>query len=109
MTSAHVDDLYQHQTLARPVAGGAAFAFICTQANRQADRHQSAVWCCHGIEPPRRLTSPQEGAAGVYLHPEAARLAFLRAVDGVPGVHLIELQGGEARLLAVPGDGAIAI
>jgi len=111
MSAASIDDLYLHEIIGTPSAGQSGFSFVVTQANRDDDANRTAAWHCDASASaqPRRLTDPAAGATAVLQHPIAPRLAFLRAVDGAAALHLIDLDGGEARQLATVGDRVTSI
>jgi dipeptidyl aminopeptidase/acylaminoacyl peptidase len=89
---------------------GSAVAFVRVVVNRQEDSYDSSVWVVptSGGEPRpmttgRRDTSPR-------WSPDGRRLAFLRPAEGSPRpgpaqVHVLSLDGGEARAVTSLADG----
>jgi dipeptidyl aminopeptidase/acylaminoacyl peptidase len=104
MPTERIDEIYLHEIIGTPSAGQSGFSFIVTQANRDDDANRTAAWHCDPASNLRRITDPALGATAVLHHPEAPRLAFLRAAGSGVALHLIDLDGGEARQLAMVGD-----
>ena len=109
MPSPCISDLYLHEIPDTPSAGQAGFSLVITQASREDDANRTAAWYCAPGSQPRRITDPAAGATAVLQHPLAPRLAFLRAAGDAVALHLIDLDGGEARQLATVGDGITSL
>ncbi len=57
-----------------------------------------------GSEPPRRLTTAEASSRAPVWSPDGQRLVFVRAVAGVPQLHVLSVAGGEAEVLTdLPG------
>lgn len=106
---ATVEDIYLHEIIGTPSAGESGFSFVVTQAHRGDDANRTAAWHCSSSSAPQRVTDPAAGASALLQHPSAPRIAFLRSVDNAVALHLIDLDGGEARLLAKLGAGVTNI
>src|SRR5690606_17181711 len=107
MPDFHVDDLFLHRTL-MSLAGRAdasTLAFVVKRATRGNDGYETTLWGLRADadEPPRRLTYPGFSAGSPVLHASGDRIAFLssRGDDGNQ-VHVLRLDGGEARSIAHP-------
>lgn len=73
-------------------------AFVVSQSDRDSDSYRSRIWLLRDGGRARSLTSPEFAAAGPCLDRQGKRLAFLSARNGGSRqVHLLELDGGEAR------------
>jgi dipeptidyl aminopeptidase/acylaminoacyl peptidase len=93
---------------------GSRVAFVRVVVNEQKDDYETSLWIvpASGGEPPRMLTSGTHDSAPRWA-PDGRRLAFVRAVerDGrpqPPQIHLLNLDGGEARPLTELSRGASA-
>jgi dipeptidyl aminopeptidase/acylaminoacyl peptidase len=84
-------------------AGEDALVFVVAQPDLDADRYQTTLWFLRPgtRQPPRRLTSPLHDARSPSLSPDASTVAFISDRDSQAGpqLHLIDIDGGEARAL----------
>jgi len=105
------EDLFHHRVLSG-LDGSFRhrnLAFKMSRALRDSDDYEGTVWILDfggGLEVrPKRLTSAAFGAASPSLSPDGTMLAFLstRGDDGRQ-LHLLRLDGGEARQLTHSGD-----
>src|SRR5690606_29217807 len=107
MPEFHVDDLFLHRTLMSLSAHADAsrLVFCVKRATPEDDGYETTLWSLDPAsdEPPRQLTFSGFPASSPVLHPQGDRLAFLsdRGDDGNQ-VHVLRLDGGEARSLAHP-------
>ena len=98
------DDLYQHRVLAQ-LDGSSAHADIVFQvkrALRDAGTYESTCWHWSGRDSaaPRVLTDAASDARSPRLSPDGSTLAFISRRGGdTEQVHLLPVQGGEARQL----------
>lgn len=77
------------------------------QAREQGDDYERTLWSVHidSDQPPQQLTSPLFAASSPALHPDGASLAFIsRRNDDGPQIHVLPLDGGEARQLTHTKD-----
>ncbi|MFC4727268.1 S9 family peptidase [Coralloluteibacterium thermophilus] len=112
MTPFEAEDLFLHTTL-RSLSGSTAHdgvAFLHGSADRAKDRYRSAAWLLRpgaggADDDLRQLTASGFDASSPVLDPEGRRLAFLSQRDADAGlqVHLLDLDGGEARQLGALG------
>lgn len=109
MTAASIEDLYLHEILGTPTAGGSGFTLVATRANRDDDGNRTTLWHCDPQGNLRQLSDPSRGASAPLLHPETPRLAFVRTTDAGPRVHLLDIDGGEPRMIESPGDAVVSI
>ncbi|MGE7136656.1 S9 family peptidase [Luteibacter sp. NPDC031894] len=73
-------------------------AFVVSQADRESDSYRSSVWLLEGDGPARPVTSPEFAASSPCIDGSGSRLAFLSSRGGEgKRVHLLDLDGGEAR------------
>ncbi|MFB4274117.1 prolyl oligopeptidase family serine peptidase [Nonomuraea sp. MTCD27] len=88
-----LDDLYRFAVPSDPALrpDGGAVAYTLTTVDRDADENRAEIWLAAPGAPPRRLA---EGSAPRWS-PDGRWLAFLRAVDGKPQLHLLPMDGGE--------------
>lgn len=96
-----IEDLFQHTTLGdlqgRP--GQSPVVFTASKAVSGGDKYQTTLWQLDsdGGEP-RQLTTEVFAAASPMLAPDAGSVAFLSARQGgAQQVHVVALDGGEAR------------
>lgn len=96
------EDIFRHRVLASLHGGDHGAVFTVTRALEKADNYEKVAW---GMRPgqdeaPRALTSAAHGASSPRLDPKGRTLAFLsRRGKGGRQVHLLPLDGGEARRL----------
>jgi dipeptidyl aminopeptidase/acylaminoacyl peptidase/CubicO group peptidase (beta-lactamase class C family) len=66
----------------------------------------TSLWSvAEGVEPRRLTNGPADLAP--RISPDGSRVAFLRAVDGIPQLHLMPLDGGEPEALTRSADCAL--
>ncbi|MET7334561.1 S9 family peptidase [Nonomuraea sp. NPDC005650] len=88
-----LDDLYRLAVPSDPQVrpDGGAVAYTLTTAVRDSDENRTEIWLAAPGAEPRRLAA---GSAARWS-PDGRTLAFLRAVDGAPQIHLLPMDGGE--------------
>ncbi|WP_405150205.1 S9 family peptidase [Sphaerisporangium sp. NBC_01403] len=84
---------------------GSAVAYTVTTADEQSDENRSEIWLAAPGAEPRRLTGGPRDSSPRWS-PGGRSVAFLRAVDGKPQVHLLPMDGGDARVLTSAPLGA---
>ncbi len=91
---------------------GVTVAFVRVTANEQKDDYETSVWVVptHGGEPARPLTSGTRDTSPRWA-PDGRRIVFARSVEREgrpqpPQLHLLSLDGGEARPLTDLARGA---
>lgn len=108
------EDIFRHRVLDSLTAGThhGYVAMSVTRALQDTDDYETVIWGV-ALEPagqrPRALTSTAHGASSPQLDPAGRVLAFLskRGNDGKQ-VHLLRLDGGEARALTRAADVELA-
>ncbi|PYS95826.1 MAG: S9 family peptidase [Acidobacteria bacterium] len=102
------EDLYRFRWIADPriAPDGSRVVFVLesVSADRKAYDTDLYVVPAAGGEP-RRLTSGH-GDSAPRWSPDGGSIAFLRPVAGVPQIHLVRAEGGEARALTSLPRGA---
>jgi len=100
-----MEDLYAIPTPSDPRLSpdGSQVAYVVTAPNGEDDRYDVAIWVADvaGVDgpAPRRLTAGRSDGAPRWS-PDGRTLAFLAArQDAKPQLHLLPLDGGEARAL----------
>ncbi|NUR93320.1 MAG: S9 family peptidase [Nonomuraea sp.] len=99
-----LDDLYRLAVPGDPQLrpDGSAVAYTLTTADRESDANVTEIWLVAPGGKPRRLAT---GAAPRWS-PDGRTLAFVKPVDGTPQIHLLPMDGGEARVLTEAELGA---
>jgi dipeptidyl aminopeptidase/acylaminoacyl peptidase len=116
------NDIYQHRHL-QDLSGSTGHSnavFVVSRANAASDGYRSTAWLVDTANNARarQLTAPAFNARSLLVDPAGTRMAFISKRDKGKGpqVHVIALDGGEARavtdtddtissLLAWSGDG----
>jgi dipeptidyl aminopeptidase/acylaminoacyl peptidase len=107
-------DLFKFTWIADPQISpdGSAVAFVRVTVNEKDDKYETSLFAvpASGAEPPRRLTSGSRDTAPRWA-PDGKQIAFVRAVekDGKvqpAQIHLLHMDGGEARPLTEIATGA---
>lgn len=100
------DDIYQHRHLQDLSASTehSRAVFVMSRARRQKGGYKSTAWLvdtARGGGRARQLTSSQFNAVSLLVDAHGERMAFLSQRDSKMGqqVHLMRLDGGEARAL----------
>jgi dipeptidyl aminopeptidase/acylaminoacyl peptidase len=113
MTPFSPDDLYLFRALDQLASSTAhdIAAFVVQTVDRGADGYRSAIWTADlatGLA--RQFTTEASGANSPTWSPDGRVLAFLSARQGpLQQVHLVDLDGGEARQLGFCPAGAVGI
>ncbi|MFI6318050.1 S9 family peptidase [Nonomuraea sp. NPDC050556] len=99
-----LDDLYGLAVPGDPQLrpDGSAVAYTLTRADRESDANVTEIWLAAPGAAPRRLGA---GSAPRWS-PDGRTLAFVRAADGPPQIHLLPMDGGESRVLTSAKLGA---
>lgn len=99
-----LDDLFRLAVPSDPRVrpGGGEVAYTLTTARRDQDDNLGEIWLAAPGAQPRRLA---EGSCPRWS-PDGRTLAYLRAVDGRPQIHLLPMDGGEPRVLTAAPLGA---
>lgn len=105
------DDLYHHRHLqdlsASPKHGRAVF--VVSRAKRGKDDYVSTAWLIDGAggQRARQLTASTSSASSLLVDAEGERMAFVsrRDPEKPPQLHVIRLDGGEAREVTDSADG----
>lgn len=100
------EDVYQHRHL-QDLSGSARHSnavFVMSRAHKGSSGYRSTAWHVDTRDPAaraRRLTTSRFNARSLLVSPDGTRVAFLSQRDDAKGpqVHLIRLDGGEARAL----------
>ena len=107
-------DLFRFTWIADPQISpdGSTVAFVRVTVNEKENRYESSLFTvpASGAENPRRLTSGIRDTSPRWA-PDGRRLAFLRAIDKdaktqLAQIHLLAMDGGEARPLTELTNGA---
>lgn len=106
------EDLLRFRWLADPQIdpAGGRVAFTLVWVDEEADDYASSIWLQEADGgPPRPLTQGRADSQPRWS-PDGRRLVFLRKAPGqdAPQLHLLELDGGEARCLTQLSKGASA-
>lgn len=106
------DDLYRHRHL-QDISGAAGHrhaVFVLSRPSRATGGYRSSAWTVDTATgrpgQARRLTSPDLSASSLLVDARGERLAFISQRDDAKGpqVHLIRLDGGEARAVTDTSD-----
>src|SRR5690606_12501559 len=98
-------DLFRFVWIADPQISpdGSQVAFVRVTVNEKEDQYDTSIWLVPAdrTEPPRQLTRGTRDTAPRWS-PDGRRLAFVRATDTEgraqpPQIHVLSLDGGEAR------------
>ena len=106
-------DLFKFRWVADPQISpdGRQVAYVLVEVNEKEDRYDTSLWAVAASEGslPRRLTAGPRDAAPRWS-PDSRTLAFLRAPSEKerPQIHLLPMNGGEARKLTDLPRGASA-
>ncbi|MGI5286469.1 S9 family peptidase [Nonomuraea polychroma] len=100
MRRLHLDDLWSFAIPSSPALApnGSQVVYVLRTADRESDRNRRALWSVATVPgaTPAPLTTGWADTAPAWS-PDGSRIAFLRADDGPPQVHLIPAGGGEPR------------
>lgn len=106
------DDLFLHRRIAKVHCTPSSERAACAveSLDRDGDRYQSAIWTVPlDGGPPRPLTAGTGLDDDPQVSPDGRRVAFLSdRADGQPQIHLIDVDGGEARQLSRFTQGAVS-
>ncbi|UCG41104.1 MAG: S9 family peptidase [Acidimicrobiia bacterium] len=93
-------DLDRYSTPSRPSISpdGSHIAFTVSRMDLEEDRYDNVVWMWDRSRGARPFTSGPGDVAPTWS-PDGSQLAFLRSDDGPPQVAVIDLDGGEARIV----------
>ncbi|MEU6998013.1 S9 family peptidase [Nonomuraea sp. NPDC046570] len=93
-----LDDLYHIAQPGDPHLrpDGSAVAYTVTTAVEDSDENRTEIWLAAPGDEPRRLTGGPRDSSPRWS-PDGRTLAFLRPVDGKPQIHLLPMDGGDAR------------
>ncbi|GAA0951086.1 S9 family peptidase [Nonomuraea longicatena] len=99
-----LDDLYRLRLPSDPRLrpDGTSVAYTLTRADRETDENLDEIWLAAPGQEPRRLAT---GSLPRWS-PDGRTLAYVRAVDGRPQIHLLPMDGGEPRTLTAAPLGA---
>ena len=94
--------------------GSRQVIYTIRQAYRDGDGpdadagYRTQIWIADltGRDEPRALTSATSNASQPVWRPDGDAIAFVRAVDGKPQVHVLSLLGGEAVVVTDEANGA---
>ena len=106
-------DLLKFRWVADPQISpdGRQVAYVLVEINEKEDRYDTSLWAitASGGSEPRRLTAGPRDAAPRWS-PDSSTLAFLRAAGEKerPQIHLLPMNGGDARKLTDLPRGASA-
>ena len=109
-------DLFKFTWIADPQISpdGSTVAFVRVTVNEKENRYETSLFSVGtaGAQPPRRLTSGSRDTTPRWS-PDGRRILFVRAVekDGKtqpPQLYLLEISGGEARVMTDVERGAAA-
>jgi dipeptidyl aminopeptidase/acylaminoacyl peptidase len=93
------------------ISDGRQIVYVLVEVNEKEDRYDTSLWAvaAAGGSEPRRLTAGPRDAAPRWS-PDSSTLAFLRAPGEKdrPQIHLLPMNGGEARKLTDVPRGASA-
>jgi dipeptidyl aminopeptidase/acylaminoacyl peptidase len=111
-----VDDLLALRIAGDPQVSpdGSLIAFTLQQSHAETNRTSSAIWLAstRGAkgEAPRQLTNPGESYHDTQPRwsPDGQTLAFISDRSGMPQIHLLSLQGGEAWQVSTLAQGVVA-
>jgi dipeptidyl aminopeptidase/acylaminoacyl peptidase len=99
MPSFSADDIHEVRDLLK-LKGSTTHgtvSFIVSQAIVSEDKYASAAWVMDDAGLPKPVTSPESPASSPLGSPDGRRLAFLSSRGSGTQVHLLDLEGGEAK------------
>lgn len=111
------DDVYQHRTL-QDLSGTpnhSQAVFVRSRASRKKDEYVSTVWrvdtAAGSKRRARQLTSAQFSASSLVIDPLGERVALLSTRQQEKGkqLHILRLDGGEARAITDAPDGVSSL
>ncbi len=94
-------DLSRYVTPSRPALSpdGSRVLFTVSRMNLDDDLYDTSVWLWDRANGARRFTAGPGDSTPVWS-PDGRKAAFLRKVDDVPQLAVIDLEGGEARVVS---------
>ncbi len=103
-------DLSRYVTPSRPSLSpdGTRILFTVSRMNLEDDRYDTAVWLWDREGGARQFTAGPGDSAPAWS-PDGRRAAFLRKVDDIPQLAVIDLDGGEGRVLTSAPKGIRSI
>lgn len=104
------DRMWQIPRVGSPSVSGDTVVTTVTTHPEKAGKGTSRIWRVPTDgTPPVALTSTEESASKPQVSPDGRKLAFLRAVDGRPQVHVMPMDGGEPEAITELPLGVIGI
>ncbi|MEV8249647.1 serine hydrolase [Microbacterium sp. NPDC076768] len=102
-----IDDLAAVCVPSAPTLSPEGASIVYTVRTLDADNDSVAtnLWSVADETAPRQLTFGDTDSSPTFS-PDGRRIAFLRAVDGVDQLHLLNVDGGEARVITTLRGGA---
>lgn len=79
-----------------PTADPSGRVVIVPVTTHEGDEPLTQLWLVESDIPARPITSPGASASAPVVSPDGSAVAFVRAVDDVPQLHVLRLDGGEA-------------